>query len=81
MKHREVTPGGSGAKVWPARAVHEENKDSRNDRSDGVELLDRSAPQILSLVGTAGVTISLAEAMQNSSTLYGVRETSSLHSK
>ena len=67
--HDAIEDDSSRAKVWPARAVEEEKEEE--DDEDGDERLDhRNRSSALMKVLAS---ISFAEALQNSSTIYGVR--------
>ena len=69
--HDAIEDDSSRAKVWPARAVEEEKEDDDDDDEDGGEGLDhRNRSSALMKVLAS---ISFAEALQNSSTIYGVR--------
>tara|TARA_A100001015_G_scaffold297075_1_gene378115 strand:- start:401 stop:721 length:321 start_codon:yes stop_codon:yes gene_type:complete len=66
--HDVIEDDSSRAKVWPARAVEEEKED--DDDEDGGQGLDHR--ELSSALMKVFASISFAEAMQNSSTLYGV---------
>ena len=70
--HDVIEDDSSRAKVWPASAVEEEKEDEEeDDDEDGGEGLDhRNRSSALMKVLAS---ISFAEALQNSSTIYGVR--------
>ena len=67
--HDVIEDDSSRAKVWPARAVEEEKEDD-DDGEDSGEGLDHR--KLSSALMKVLASISFAEAMQNSSTLYGV---------
>ena len=67
--HDVIEDDSSRAKVWPARAVEEEKEDD-DDGEDGGEGLDHR--ELSSTLMEVLASITFAEAMQNSSTLYGV---------
>ena len=68
--HDAIEDDSSRAKVWPARAVEEEKEDDDDEDEDGGEGLDHR--KLSSALMKVLASISFAEAMQNSSTLYGV---------
>ena len=68
--HDAIEDDSSRAKVWPARAVEEEKEDDDDEDEDGGEGLDHL--KLSSALMKVLASISFAEAMQNSSTLYGV---------
>ena len=68
--HDAIEDDSSRAKVWPARAVEEEKEDDDDDEGgdEGIDHRNRSSALMKVLA-----TITFAEAVQNSSTIYGVR--------
>ena len=67
--HDVIEDDSSRAKVWPARAVEEEKEEDDDDEDGGEGLGHR---KLSSALMNVLASISFAEAMQNSSTLYGV---------
>ena len=68
--HDAIEDDSSRAKVWPARAVEEEKVEDDDDEGGGEGFDHRNRSTALMKVL---VSISFAEALQNSSTIYGVR--------
>ena len=69
-KWHDDTDASAGAKVWPALAAAEEEESGGNDSDgDGKGLAPHQLRNDFFTIGTA---IPFAEALQNSSTLYGV---------
>ena len=68
-RNHDVVEDVSGAKVWPTD-VEEEKEDEEDEDRDNIDLTVGQLPYAL-VDAFAGITF--AEALQNSSTLYGVR--------
>ena len=77
-KKKKDSQNDSGAKVWPAPKGAEEEKDDGNDDADsGKAIVQHQSKMHLARdvgygLADAGIVITFAEAVQNSSTLYGV---------